>query len=378
MQPLPSGAKVLWLSWKDRGHPQWGGAEVLTDELRKRLYAQGHTVTLLTSGYKGAPKHEVVDGITVIRVGDSRYTHPLRAIAQYNLHLRNKFDIVVEEVNATPYFSVLTERIAKRFLFYHHLEREVWLHEAPPPLNLLGYHVFEPLATKLLGRAGVPLITVSESSRQELSRYGFKPERTHVISEGIELKPLKELTTTHKFARPTVLSLGGVRAMKRTLEQIQAFELAKWRMPSLQLKIAGDASGSYGQQVLSYIANSPHKDDIDYLGKISKRDKERLMRSCHVITVTSIKEGWGLIVTEAASQGTPAIVYDVPGLRDSVRHNRTGLVTAENPTAMAQAIVHLFGDEAKYQALRQNAWQWSKHINFDQSYKDLTRALGLA
>ncbi len=380
MQPLAGGAKILnilWISWKDRGHPKWGGAEVLTDELRKRLHAHGHAVTLLTSGYRGAPKREVVNGIQTIRVGNSRYSHPARAFAHFNLHLRNKFDIVIEEVNATPYFSVLTERTAKRFLFYHHLEREVWLHEAPPLLNMFGYHILEPLTTNILGRLGVPLITVSESTRQELSHYGFKPEQTHIISEGIELKPVQNIHVIHKFDRPTVLSLGAMRAMKRTLDQVKAFELAKVDIPTLQLKIAGDANGPYGKKVLDYIARSPFAGDIDYLGRISKSEKRRLMRSCHIIVVTSVKEGWGLIVTEAASQGTPAIVYDVPGLRDSVRHDQTGMVTDQQPAAMAAAIISLLGQQTKYQTLRRNAWQWSKRITFDQSYTDLKQILGL-
>jgi glycosyltransferase involved in cell wall biosynthesis len=369
--------KILWLSWKDRGHPAWGGAEVLTNELRKRFCAEGHAVTLLTSGYPGAPDREILDGIEVIRLGRSRYSHPFRAIAHFNRRLRGNFDIVIEEVNATPYFSALTEKVAKRFMLYHHLEREVWLHEAPPPLNLFGYYIFEPLATRLLGRSGVPLITVSNSTREELARYGFHPDRTHIISEGIEVKPIKDIDTVHKFSRPTMLSLGGLRAMKRTLHQVQAFELAKQQMPDLQLIVAGDGSGEYGQKVQQYIQQSPYVADIEYLGHISQKDKHRLMRNCHIITVTSVKEGWGLIVTEAASQGTPAVVYDVPGLRDSVRHNQTGMVAAEHPSALAAAITELLSDQDHYENLRRNAWEWSKHINFDQSYKDLKRALEL-
>jgi glycosyltransferase involved in cell wall biosynthesis len=313
----------------------------------------------------------------VIRVGASRYVHPFKVIAHYNLRLRNKFDLVIEEVNAAPYFSVLTERAAKRFLFYHHLEREVWLHEMPKPFNLLAYHLVEPLVTRLLGRSGAQLITVSESTRREMVAYGFRPEASHVISEGIELKPLIDLKNGHKFDRPTMLSLGAMRAMKRTLDQIKAFELAKRFVPDLQLKIAGDASGKYGQEVLEYIAKSPFRADIDYLGKIPHHHKKRLMRSCHFIAVTSVKEGWGLIVTEANSQGTPAVVYDVPGLRDSVRHNHTGLVTTESPGAMAAAIGELLHDQPLYQRLRQAAWEWSKRITFDQSYKDLKKALEL-
>jgi len=153
------------------------------------------------------------------------------------------------------------------------LEREVWLHEAPAPISYLGYYLLEPLSTRLLGASRVPLITISESTKQELSQYGFAPNRTHIISEGIEIEPVSSLTGIKKFERPTVLSLGAMRAMKRTLDQVKAFEFAKRDMPDLQLKVAGDSTGPYGQQVLQYIQNSPFKSDIDYLGALAKRIK---------------------------------------------------------------------------------------------------------
>ena len=38
----------------------------------------------------------------------------------------------------------------------------------------------------------------------------------------------------------------------------------------------------------------------------------------------SLAEGWGLTILEANTLGTPAVAYDVPGLRDSVRDGQTG------------------------------------------------------
>ncbi len=369
--------KILWLSWKDRWHPAAGGAEVISHELRQRLHAEGHEVTLLTCGYPNAPKTEVKDGVRILRIGSNRYAHPLQAALYYIRNLRNKFDVVVEEVNAAPYFSVLFSTQAKRFLFYHHLEREVWLYEAKPPVNYAGYYILEPLATKILAATKVPLITVSESTRQDMARYGFAPQRTSIISEGIELKPLSALSDSGKYARPTVLSFGGVRAMKRTLDQVKAFELAKQQLPALRMIIAGDTTGPYAQKVMDYVTSSPYFQDITCLGRLPQHKKPELMRRCHIITVTSIKEGWGLIVTEAASQGTPAVVYDVPGLRDSVRHEQTGLVTATRPEALAQGILNMLRNQSTYSQLRHNAWEWSKHITFDNSYKDFKTAVGL-
>ena len=54
------------------------------------------------------------------------------------------------------------------------------------------------------------------------------------------------------------------------------------------------------------------------------------MAEAHVLLMTSVREGWGLVVTEANACGTPAVVYNVPGLRDSVRNEETGLRIARS------------------------------------------------
>lgn len=370
---------ILWLTWKDNNHPEAGGAEVVCYELCKRLVAEGHTVTLLTSDYDGAKSEHSLKGVHVIRIGKHRALHPYRALLYYIRHLRNKFDIVIEEVNGgAPYFSVFFGKKSMRYMLYHQLGRINWLYEVKPPFSYVGYHLLVGSATRLASLAGVPLITVSESTKRELATYGFKPHKTHIISEGTHIEPLKDLRAVKKYSEPTVLVHGGMRAMKRTLDQVKAFELAKKRIPNLRLKLSGSSSSAYGKQVMDYIAQSPYKADIEYLGRTTDEQKVELMRRCHVVLMTSIEEGWGLVVTEANSQGTPAVVYDVHGLRDSVKHGETGIITAENPAALADGIVSLLQDQAVYDTLRQNGWEWSKTITFDQSYTDFKQILGIA
>ena len=361
---------ILWLAWKDYTHPQRGGAEVVLRELLQRQVREGHRVTLLTARHKGAAAHEIMDGIDIIRVGSNRYLHPAQALAYYMRHLRGRFDMIIETVNTAPYFSLLFRGRAKGYALYHQLARQVWFHETKSPLSQLGYYVIEPATTWLLGRSRTPLITVSESTKQDLARFGWKRDGIHIISEGIEMEPVADLAQVTKFDRPTMLSFGALRGMKRTLDQVQAFEFAKRRLPELQLKIAGDASDPYGQRVLDYIRQSQHAADIEYLGRVSLEDKIDLMRRSHVLAVTSIKEGWGLVVTEAASQGTPAVVYDADGLRDSVKNGVTGLVTTPSPAALAIAIIKLLENQELYDSMQSQAWQWSKQLTFDQSYQD--------
>lgn len=370
--------KILWITWKDIRHPDAGGAEIVCHEISRRLIAEGHQVTLLTTNYPGAKAEAEIPGLQIIRVGSSRYTHPFQALWYYIRHLRNKYDTVIEEVNGgAPYFAVFFGRKSARHMLYHQLGRINWFYEIPAPFSYLGYYCLVPFATRLVSLARTPLITVSESTKQEMAKFGFSKAATNIISEGIPIPPVDSLQKIQKFPEPTVLSHGSMRAMKRTIDQIKAFEIAKKRIPNLKLKVSGSSSGAYGKQVLEYIERSPYRADIDYLGRTTDEQKAELMRRCHAILVTSIEEGWGIIVTEANSQGTPAVVYDVAGLRDSVRHLRTGVVTAENPAGLADGIVTLLKNQQTYQAMRQAAWEWSKTITFDQSYADFKEAVDI-
>lgn len=367
--------KYLWLSWKDVGHPKAGGAEVVLDELSRRLVADGHEVTILTAMYPGGSAFETVGGVTYIRIGRNRYTHPLRALLYYLRRLRGQFDVVIEVVNTAPYLSVLFGRSAKRLLLYHQLAREVWFHEMPAGLSHVGYYAAEPTITRLLAESKVPTIAMSESTKNDLVRFGFRDDLLHILPQGIVTAPIGDIGHVKKYDQPTMLSFGTLRSMKRTIDQIRAFELAKLRLPDLQLKIAGLADGDYGKMVLAAIAESPFKHDITYLGAVAPDARTELMQRSHLITVTSVKEGWGLIVSEAASQGTPAVVYDVDGLRDSVRHNQTGLVVPTDPEALADGIIAMLTDEDRYATIRRSAWQWSKELTFDKSYDTFTKVV---
>lgn len=369
--------RILWLSWKDKGHPQSGGAEVVLHEVAKRQAAAGHEVTILTAGYDHAPAGETVDGVEIIRVVGNRYTHPLWGLAYYLRYMRGEYDVVIETVNTAPYFASLFPKNAKAAVLYHQMAREVWLHEMPKPIGLFGFHVLEPIATNLLTFGDQTVLSMSPSTTDDLVRFGYDPDRIHLVREGIELSPVPSLKHINKWPHPTILSLGSIRGMKRTLDQIKAFEHLKRLLPEAKMIVAGAPFGRYGQDVLKAIAHSPYESDISYRGRVSQAEKRRLMQRCHVIWVTSIKEGWGLIVSEANGQGTPAVVYDADGLRDSVQHNQTGMICKPDPKDLAITTVKVLTDARLYNRLRKNAHAFSRTLTFDGTFEDIAKALDL-
>lgn len=361
---------ILWFTWKDKKNPLAGGAEVVNEEIAKRLARDGHEVVFLVGGFEGSQKEEIINRYKIIRLG-GQWTCYFEAYRYYKKNLNTWPDIIIEEINTIPFFTQFYSN-QKKFLFFHQLCREIWFYQMIFPLNLIGY-LIEPVYLWLLRKNKV--ITVSNSTKNDLVRHGFRSKNISIISEGIEMVPVGNLNLIKKYEYPTVLSLGQIRTMKRTLDQVKAFELAKEKIPDLRMIIAGSSSSKYGKKVLKYISNSKHKNDIRYLGRVSKEKKIELMQKCHIILVTSVKEGWGLIVTEANSQGTPAIVYNVDGLRDSVKDGLTGLMCKQNPKDMAYKIIELLKNEKQYDKIQLEAYMWSKEINFDKCYKDIIKTL---
>lgn len=359
--------KILWFTWKDLKNPLAGGAERVNEELAKRFVQNGDEVIFLTAGFAGAKNEEIVDGYKIIRLGN-RWTVYWQVYRYYINNLQGWADLAIDESNVTPFFAKFYVK-EKNILFIHQLIREIWFYQMFFPLNIIGY-ILEPFYLRILNDRDA--ITISESTKRDLLRLGFKKEKINIISEGVDIEPVEDLKKIEKYEKLTILSFGNIRNMKRTNHIVRAFELFKEKEPEAQLILAGGYKSAFGKKVVTLAKNSKYSDSIEVMGQVDRNTKIELFQKSHVLLVTSVREGWGLVVTEANSQGLPAIVYNVEGLRDSVQHNMTGIVCANNnPNDMAKNIDILLGNKAEYKRMRTKGWEWSKEITFDKSCEEL-------
>jgi glycosyltransferase involved in cell wall biosynthesis len=88
---------------------------------------------------------------------------------------------------------------------------------------------------------------------------------------------------------------------------------------------------------------------VDFLGFVDDAERDRVFKSADFHLATSVREGWGMTVTEAACQGCLTIGYDVPGLRDSVKL-ANGRISSADPKSAAQIITNLLQDKVIIQA----------------------------
>jgi len=364
---------ILWFSWKDIRHPDAGGAELVTHDLMRRLVADGHGVTLVTARYRDAAERDVIDGVTIRRVGN-RVTHYALAARLFVGELRGNAHLVVEVVNTVPYFVSFLPRAPRVVLFYPQLAREIWFHQMRLPWSAVGYAI-EPLYTWLQGRPDNDVVTISEDTKEDLVRFGFRPERIRIMTLGISNRPLESVDPKEKEARFTVLFHSSLRPMKRPAAVLEAFHLLVRERPDCQLWMSG--AGDQGE-LRAFCAAHSLDDRVTFFGRTSDTVKLDLMRRATVLCSTSVKEGWGLVVTEANSMGTPALVYDVDGLRSaSTAGGNWTVKPAPRPLAERLRDVHdLFMNvRGGYDAWCRRVHATTRRFSFDRSYGDFVAVI---
>ncbi|OGH06541.1 MAG: hypothetical protein A2W22_05260 [Candidatus Levybacteria bacterium RBG_16_35_11] len=353
---------ILMLNWRDPKNPKSGGAEYVTSEHCKAWVKAGHKVTWFTSKYSGGKDIETVDGIKFIRRGNSNTVYLLAPL--YYLFSKEKFDLVIDQIHGLPFFTPLYVRKPK-IAFIHEVASEIWDYMFPFPINKIGKSI-EPFYFKLY--KDIKFWTDSDSTIDDLEKQGIA--RNYITSincpisnKTLEIFPKKE----EKF---TLIFVSRVVKMKGIEEVIRAFFYILRIHKNSQLWIVGDGEKNYVEELKDTMKSFSISPKVRFLGKVSEKKKIELLRKAHILLHASVKEGWGLVVIEAASQATPSVVYNVSGLKDSVKNGKTGMVLRENSAKeMANAALELFLNKKRYKEFQNNCLKWADSLTWEKATK---------
>jgi glycosyltransferase involved in cell wall biosynthesis len=361
--------RILFLSWRDPQNPKAGGAELFTHEVARRLVAKGDTVEWFTAMFPGAAVTSDLAGVHVVRAGRQWSVH-MAAMRRYRGHLRGSFDAVIDEVNTIPFFTPLWADIPRLLLIFQ-LAREVWWHESPFPMNAVGYAA-EPLYLRAYRHT--PAMTISASTEADLRRLGFVSPVT-VLPIGLEPMVAPQVPKT---AEITFLYVGRMAPSKRVHDIIRAF--GRFQRPGRDSKLwlVGDGPDGYLKNLKGLVGELRLGPSVEFLGRLPAEEKHERMARAHVILMASVREGWGLSIAEAGACGTPAVVYDVHGLRDAVRDGETGFVVDPTPERLAEGMERLTADSALYARFADAAKRLSATFSFDAAATEMRAVITAA
>jgi glycosyltransferase involved in cell wall biosynthesis len=335
---------ILFVAWRDLANPRAGGSEVLVDQLASGMLARGGQVTLLCGGPAAERAYRVV------RNGGT-YSQFLRTPAAYLRNFRD-CDLIVEVCNGMPFLTPLWCRRPVLCLV-NHVHLELWPIRFRPPVSIVGRHV-ESTVMPWVHRRNL-FLTVSASTADALEQMGVGRDRIRQICNGVvQPDPL-----TPQSPDPLFLALGRLTDYKRLDLLLRLWDRVR-HVTGGRLVIAGDGPERARLEALA----GP---GVTFTGRVPEEEKHRLLCAAWLLVHPALIEGWGIVVAEAAIRGTPAVAFDVPGLRDSVVHGQTGmLVRTEGEFASVWASLAIDGRrrEALGRAARTRALQlhWSAAV----------------
>lgn len=343
--------------------PVGGGASRIVWYLSEEL-AKEHEVHVITGATPKAPRKEIRGGVTIHRVG---FAWPINL--EYDGTALKTYSSLVAYC-AGAVLKTISLRLKGRFdLIHSHFlvptgvagVAASWLTGIPHIATAVEGDVrdmatscMEPYKNPLI-RAAIRFVvkraqglsSISYATREEtLIPYEVKREDFDVVHYGIvkpRFTPAPREAVGLKPGNFYIAFAGRLVPRKGMMHLIEAISLIK--DPRVCAVIIGD--GPMFETLKELAAKLGVTDRIVFPGFVVEERKFQIVNNCDAFTLTSIHDGYSLVILEAMNCGKPIISTDFGGHAELVEPGVNGfLIPGGNPQALAEKIRALAEDEA--------------------------------
>jgi len=413
--------------------PFTGGAQSFLQAMARRLVADGHTVTVLTTNARQAtdfwaiPRpaeplaaQETLDGV---HVGRLPLTYPWPAPYAFGVLRRAGYWLRASHLPATfqrPLLHRLASRMPPVMGLAEALERLVpqadmvqvsdssWdglllasakaaeRHDKPlvvVPFMHLGKQIrghFQMLHQVETYRAAAAVVALSQREARAFVGLGVSPERIHVLSMGIDPEvptvgeaEIAAFRREHGLTRPIVAFLGANTYDKGAYTAAQAVACLDREGSAVDLVCAGP-QGDLLQGFIQTQPPGPLREAmlqrVHILGLVDEATKHRLLAAADVLALPSQVDSFGIVLLEAWLHGRPVIGANVGGIPDLVQPECNGLLVPFGRVEELAAAIRRIVEQPEWaQALGQAGQrQVVERYTWNHTYRDLIRVYGRA
>ena len=335
--------------------PNKSGLTVFAERQAAALVAQGHEVTVLTSGHlPDLPSQEWLNGVRIIRLPVALRLSKgvlMPSLIWKAWHLVRQADVINLHMPQLEgaYLALLAKLLGKPLIATHHSDLAMpsgWLNKLAGAFarlsnrfiaslahrvthNTLDFAQHSPFLQRYLHKLAVipPICLVEPITDQHLAQFQEK----HNIQTG-----------------QIVIGIAARLASEKGFEFLaQAFSEVLKTHPTARVLVTGEyqhviGEEAYRDQILRMV--EPFGDRWQFLGVDSQADRAAFFRTIHVHVLPSINatETFGMVQVEALTCGTPLIASNLPGMRQPVMQSGCGiLVPPRDSHALAAAILHV-------------------------------------
>jgi glycosyltransferase involved in cell wall biosynthesis len=230
------------------------------------------------------------------------------------------------------------------------------LHDEMGYIRGLWIRFYEQIGRMAYGQA-LPIVSLYEGNRQRQIADGAAPERTRVITNGINLKRYRAALGKRAQAIPPVLGLvGRVVPIKDIKTFIRTLRILANRRPDIQGWIVGpeDEDPLYVIECKELATSLGVNDNVKFLGFQNVLD---ILPQLGLMVLTSISEALPLVVLEAFASGLPCLATDVGSCRELIEGRNEedralgaagSVVSIADPEGTAEAALELLNDASRW------------------------------
>lgn len=296
--------------------------------LIKALQNQNHDLTILT-----ARNSQIIDGLNTHPVlpniaPQERFSIVKMALWQRQIaHLVKHCDVIHTTIEIYAPLVSLIANNRPTFMTAH--GSYINLPKIRRfPINYIYRYAFEQTS----------IICVSNYT-QKIARQVVPKAETTVILNAVNAEHFADIVP-QKTEHPTIVTVGGVKGRKGTLELVRAVAGVRQTLPHVQCYVLGSlqAEPGYVEKVLAEINSLNLQNSVHLLGFVSDDEMKEWYAKADVFALPSIDSGWkfegfGLVTMEASAAGVAVIGTRDCGAEDAIDHDKTGLLISQENIA---------------------------------------------
>ena len=322
--------------------PLGGGGGVINADLAEEL-ASKHEVTILTSQALDLPKHDVVNGVEVIRVpvlgrSQAAAASMISMLSYVPSGMWNgrsaiksrQFDVI------NTHFVVPTGPVGAYLASVGDIPNVLTVHggDLYDPSKTSSPHrhlILRMLIRRLLRRANV-VVGQSRNTIENIHKYYMPDFPCELIPLGIKRSSTQRKNRSDLgFAEDEkiLVTVGRLVARKAVSQLLEL--VAQIADSAVKLVILGDGPQKAELEVQAQDLGIDQQ--VQFMGFVGEEEKNELLLAADLYVSTSQHEGFGLVFLEAMAAGLPVICYDFGGQSDFLEDGITGALVSLNDMA---------------------------------------------